>query len=52
MARNIQKIHAAVLGASYKREGEFVYQWLLYMDVNLVLPLAISFFNSRVEAAF
>lgn len=29
-----------------------MYQWLLYMDVNLVFPLAISFFNSRVEAAF
>lgn len=29
-----------------------MYQWLLYMDMNLFFLLAISFFNYRVKAAF
>jgi len=35
-----------------EKETEFVYQWLLYKDVNLFFPLEISFFNSGVKAAF
>lgn len=35
-----------------EREREFVYWWLLFADMNLFFPLAISFFSSRVKAAF
>lgn len=40
LARNIQKIHAAIHGPVHKR-GELVYQWLFHMDVNLVLCLPV-----------
>lgn len=53
LARNNQKIRASILGASYKRgERAFMYWWLLFVDVNLFFPLAISFFNSKVKATF
>lgn len=41
LARNIQKIHAAIHGPTQKRGGRVCVQWLFYMDVNLILCLVI-----------